>query len=100
MQHIDHLERAMAELSRVMKPGGVLVIGDRDRLSIIGLLKPFMETTGLWMYPWDSPFQEQWRSVAEWKRIFGGDWLVTFAQSFDNPDNRIPMSNRFYLLAA
>lgn len=100
MQHIDHLERAMAELSRVMKAGGVLVIGDRDRLSIIGLLKPFIETAGLWMYPWDSPFQEQWRSVEEWKKIFGSNWLVTFAQSFDNPDNRIPMSNRFYLLAA
>jgi len=26
-----------------MKAGGVLVIGDRDRLSIIGLLKPFIE---------------------------------------------------------
>ena len=100
MQHIDHLERAMAELSRVMKTGGVLVIGDRDPLSIIGLLKPCIETAGLWMYPWDSPFQEQWRSVEEWQRIFGDNWLLTFAQSFDNPDNRIPWSNRFYLLAA
>jgi hypothetical protein len=59
-----------------------------------------MEIAGLWMYPWDSPFREQWRSVREWKKIFGGNWQITFSQSFDNPDNRIPLSNRFYLIIA
>jgi hypothetical protein len=83
-----------------MKADGCLVIGDRDPCSIIGALKPFMEITGLWMYPWDSPFREQWRSVREWKKIFGGNWQITFSQSFDNPDNRVPLSNRFYLIIA
>ena len=100
MQHIDDLGRAMSELSRVIKPGGLIVIGDRDPYSIIGILKPFMEMAGHWMYPWDSAFREQWRSIGKWRKIFGDDWSITAAQSFDNPDNRIPMSNRFYLLAA
>lgn len=100
MQHIDDLGRAMSELSRVLKAGGLIVVGDRDPHSIIGILKPFMEMAGLWMYPWDSAFREQWRSIRKWEKIFGSDWRITSAQSFDNPDNRIPLSNRFYLLAA
>ena len=99
MQHVDHMERAMAELSRVLKKDGILVIGDRDGASIIGVLKPFMELAGLWMYPWDSPFREKWRSIKEWKRVLGVSWLVS-GESFDNPENRIPGSNRFYLLMA
>jgi SAM-dependent methyltransferase len=100
MQHVDNLDRAMTELSRVIVPDGYLVIGDRDPFSIIGALKPLMETAGLWMYPWDSPFREQWRSVKEWKDIFGEQWQITFSQSFGNPDNRIPLSNRFYVIIA
>lgn len=100
MQHIDHLARAMAELSRVTKPGGMLVIGDRDGFSLVGLLKPLLETAGRWMYPWDSPFREKWRGVREWEKIFGDSWQIIYAKSFDDPDNRIPMSNRFYLLIA
>jgi len=100
MQHIEYLKKAMSELSRVVKPGGVIVIGDRDRLSIIGLLKPLLETAGFWMYPWDSPFRERWRSVGEWENILGDDWRITSSQSFGSPENRIPLSNRFYLLTA
>jgi SAM-dependent methyltransferase len=100
MQHIDELDKALTELSRVTKAGGHLIIGDRTSVSLIGILKPFMEMAGLWMYPWDSPFQEQWRSIREWRKFFGENWQVTSAHSFDNPDNRIPLSNRFYLLMA
>lgn len=99
-QHVDDLDKAMTELSRVTKTGGCLVIGDRTSVSLIGILKPFMEMAGLWMYPWDSPFQEQWRSIREWRKFLGENWKVTCAHSFENPDNRIPMSNRFYLLMA
>ena len=100
LQHVDDLGRAMSELSRVIKPGGLIVIGDRDPFSIIGILKPLMELAGRWMYPWDSAFREQWRSVQQWKAIFDNGWTITSAQSFDDPDNRIPLSNRFYLLTA
>lgn len=100
LQHIGDLRRAMAELSRVTKEGGLLIIGDRDPFSLIGLLKPFMEIAGLWMYPWDSPFREQWRRAGQWEKILGGGWRVSFSKSFDDPNNRIPLSNRFYLLIA
>jgi SAM-dependent methyltransferase len=100
MQHIDDLKKVMGELSRVMKAGGCLVVGDRDPRSLLGVLKPAMETAGRWMYPWDSPFQEQWRSVRDWRKVFGSNWRVTFTKSFSSPRNRIPMSNRFYLIIA
>ncbi len=97
MQHIGDMGKAMSELSRVLKAGGCLVIGDRDPRSIRGILKPAMETAGFWMYPWDSPFQERWRSIREWRRIFGDNWFVAFTKSFSS---RMPMSNRFYLIIA
>lgn len=100
MQHIGHMDRAVAELSRVIKPGGLLAIADRDRRSIIGFLKPLMEMAGLWMYPWDSPFREQWRSPREWREILGKKWRIKSAKCFDNPVNRIPGSNRFYVVTA
>lgn len=100
MQHVGHIERAVSELSRVTREGGYLVIGDRDPFSLIGLMKSFMEMAGMWMYPWDSPFREQWRSQGQWKDILGTRWEVISAHSFDDPDNRIPMSNRFYLIIA
>jgi SAM-dependent methyltransferase len=100
VQHIDDLRTALTEVSRVTKEGGCLVIGDRDPASLLGLLKPFMELAGLWMYPWDSPFREQWRRAGQWGKILGGGWHVSFSKSFDDPNNRIPLSNRFYLLIA
>ena len=99
-QHVKDLDRAMAELSRVLNMDGYLVIGDREPFSIIGALKPLMETAGMWMYPWDSPFREQWRGPRDWKDIFGEQWQIIFSRSFDNPVNRIPLSNRFYVIIA
>ncbi len=100
LQHIDDIGRALDELSRVTKVGGTIVIADRDPFSLVGVLKPFMEIAGMWMYPWDSPFRELWRAMTRWQRLLGGSWRTTFSRSFDDPDNRVPMSNRFYVFMA
>jgi ubiquinone/menaquinone biosynthesis C-methylase UbiE len=68
-QHLHEPARALAEVRRVLKPGGVLVIADRDVFSGRGLKKPWHELKGRWMYPWDSPFRERWYLARKWRRM-------------------------------
>jgi ubiquinone/menaquinone biosynthesis C-methylase UbiE len=66
LQHVIDLDRAFNEINRVLKSGGILIIGDRDRWSLLGLFKPILERIGKWMYPFDSPVREVWRTKREW----------------------------------
>ena len=65
LQH-TFLEDALKEIYRVMKKNGMLIIGERNPLSIFGFLKPFYEIIGNWMYPFDSPFKEKWYFKEKW----------------------------------
>lgn len=67
LQHVDDLDGALAEAARVLRPGGIMVVFDRNPASIRGLLKPWHELRGRWMYDWDSPFRERWRSPGRWR---------------------------------
>lgn len=69
LQHVHDLPLALGEIRRVLKPGGLLFIGDRDVWSGRGLKKPWHELKGRWMYPWDSPFRERWYSFRQWRRM-------------------------------
>lgn len=68
LQH-TYLDFALKEIKRALKKDGFLVIGERNPFSILGVLKPFFELRGKWMYPWDSPFREKWLSKNRWKKI-------------------------------
>jgi len=68
LQH-TYLNEALKEIKRVLKKDGFLVIGERNPHSILGVLKPFFEIKGKWMYPWDSPFREKWYNKDEWIEI-------------------------------
>ena len=68
LQHVADLPLALGEIHRVLKPDGTLVVADRDRCSARGLLKPWHELKGRWMYPWDSPFRERWYFAGQWRR--------------------------------
>ncbi len=69
LQHVKHLDKALIEIRRVLKPNGKVFIFDRNIHSGLGYLKRYYERSGRWMYPSDSPFRERWYSQGEWERL-------------------------------
>ena len=67
LEHVPDLPRAIAEMARVLKQGGKVVIIDKNILSLhprwntpAALYKFWSEQTGHWFYPKDAPFRERW----------------------------------------
>lgn len=105
LQHISDLSRALGEIRRVLKPGGVIVVGDRDLFSGRGLLKPWHELKGRWIYPWDSPFRERWYFASEWRHLLQKEgFIVNYCNSVQSPGDRgwrrILRANMFLLIKA
>jgi len=68
LQH-TYIDSALKEIKRVSKSGAMVVIGERNPFSILGFLKPLLELSGRWMYPWDSPFKERWYGKKRWIQL-------------------------------
>ncbi len=67
LEHIPDTEKAVAEMVRVLKPGGKILIIDKNILGIhpkyyipTSLYKRYMELRDRWMYPRGFPFREKW----------------------------------------
>jgi ubiquinone/menaquinone biosynthesis C-methylase UbiE len=105
LQHVDDLSGALQEIRRVLKQGGTVFIGDRDKCSGRGLLKVWHELSGRWMYPWDSPFLERWYFAGRWKRmISAAGFRVVGCRRIQDPQEhgwrRLAHMNQYLLLKA
>lgn len=70
LQHTSNLDQAIKLIKKFLKKNKKIVIADRNKLSVLGFLKPFLEYFDLWMYSKDSPFREKWYYFKEWKKVF------------------------------
>jgi 2-polyprenyl-6-hydroxyphenyl methylase/3-demethylubiquinone-9 3-methyltransferase len=68
LEHVGEIGPVLAEIGRVLKPGGRLAIVDKNA-GALGAKRPYLpalaikrldEHRGLWMYPSDGPVRERW----------------------------------------
>ena len=67
LEHIPDTKKALAEMARILKPGGEILIIDKNIFSLhqtrfvpTFLWKKYMEFKGRWMYPKNFPFKEKY----------------------------------------
>ena len=98
-EHLFNPERVLSEINRVLKNNGVLIIGERNRFSGLGLLKPFLERMNKWMYISDSPFIEKWYSKNKWQKLLNNNgYHVDAINSINVVGGKIPLLNRYYCI--
>jgi len=79
VEHIPDIDRAVAEMSRVLRPGGRAILIDKNplgfgyhRLYPNWLYKRFLDREGKGSYPKGFPFREQWHSARSLRRRLQG----------------------------
>ena len=97
LQH-TYLDDALCEIGRVLKKNGTLLVGERNPISGLGLLKPFFEINGRWMYAWDDPFRERWYRAGRWREELAGKHIYTERiETLEHPlPSKVPGMNRYY----
>ena len=97
LQHVTDLSLALGNITRKLKPGGRLVIIDRNPFSSLYLLKPYYELKGKWMYDVDSPVKEEWRTVSCVEKLISEMGFKLVISKSYTTKGRLPFFNRFYI---
>ncbi len=72
LEHVPDTKKAVAELCRVAKKGGKIIIIDKNALCTRRLMqKKWLELSGKWFYSREFPFKEKWFYPWELKRELG-----------------------------
>jgi SAM-dependent methyltransferase len=100
LQHERELENSFAEILRILKDNGYLFIGDRNKISILGMFKKIYEYLGKWMYTSDGPFKERWYTKKEWEyNLTRNDFKIIEMSTFTPIPSKIPFMNRYYSIS-
>lgn len=113
LQHAPTPANAIAEAVRILKPGGKIIIIDRNPLALNDqrpwmpalLMKAIDERRGLWMYPATSPVRERWHMPNACRTMAGAhisQWQLQYIDSHQEQPRAIrrfvPVVRPFYCL--
>jgi SAM-dependent methyltransferase len=115
LEHIESLDEFMSEALRVLRPGGVLAIVDKNAASL-NVARPWLpnvavkwvdEHRGRWMYPAGGPVRERWFHAGALCRVMRQRFervTVEYLLSPDEAERRlfrcVPQARLFVLWSA
>ncbi len=100
LQH-TYIDDALCSLYQALNQNGILIIGERNPFSLLGVLKPFYELIGRWMYPFDSAFRERWYRLKVWESLLKRHgFKIKEVCLLENEYDRVPKMNRYFFIVA